>query len=464
MGAEDSSMEMGTRGHVGTEKFQLLPPLNKDEYNALKEDIRERGVLVPIVLDEDGEILDGHHRMAIAKELGIVAPTMIAEALTDAEKRSMARSLNMQRRHLDQKQKRALIADELKEDPSRSNNAIAKLLGVSDMTVNAVRKDLGIRAPIRKGSDGKTYRARKIQKFDTPEISTPFPWYGGKRRVASHVWQGLGVVDNYVEPFAGSLAVLLGRPKQYHAKVPVETVNDADGFIANFWRATAKDPEGVASFADNPVNENDLHARRKWLAARRQSLVEKLEADPEYFDVEIAGYWVWGISCWIASGWPDKEWRKRPHLMTTGQGVIGRKDMKDTFGILHERMKHVRVCCGDWKRVLGSGSLTYGNSKGIFLDPPYDHDVRDDRLYAVDTPGLAKEAREWAIENGEDPSMRIVLAGYVDEHDDEIPSSWSRVFWTANRVHATGKNQVGRNEVNRERECLWMSPACLVVT
>lgn len=42
-----------------------------------------------------------------------------------------------------------------------------------------------------------------------PEIlKAPFPWFGGKSRVAPQVWERFGDVDNYVEPFAGSLAVL----------------------------------------------------------------------------------------------------------------------------------------------------------------------------------------------------------------------------------------------------------------
>lgn len=45
-----------------------------------------------------------------------------------------------------------------------------------------------------------------------PDLRAPFPWFGGKRRVAAQVWEALGAVDNYVEPFAGSLAVLLERP------------------------------------------------------------------------------------------------------------------------------------------------------------------------------------------------------------------------------------------------------------
>ena len=94
-------------------------------------------------------------------------------------------------------------------------------------------------------------------------MKAPFPWFGGKRKVATEVWSALGDVDNYVEPFAGSLAVLLERPTWH--KGSTSTVNDADRFVSNFWRALAADPEGVAAHADWPVNEADLEARHLWL-------------------------------------------------------------------------------------------------------------------------------------------------------------------------------------------------------
>jgi len=43
-------------------------------------------------------------------------------------------------------------------------------------------------------------------------LKAPFPWFGGKSRAAALVWERFGNVRNYVEPFAGSLAVLLARP------------------------------------------------------------------------------------------------------------------------------------------------------------------------------------------------------------------------------------------------------------
>jgi site-specific DNA-adenine methylase len=73
-------------------------------------------------------------------------------------------------------------------------------------------------------------------------LAAPFPYFGGKSLACATVWAAFGEVDNYVEPFAGSAAMLLGAPSGKR----VETINDADGFVANFWRAVAADADAVA--------------------------------------------------------------------------------------------------------------------------------------------------------------------------------------------------------------------------
>lgn len=160
--AVDNSMgklKTGTYGSTGEERYQLLPPLSRDEYAALKADIEKNGVQVPVVIDEEGEVIDGHHRMQIARELGVFCPTIVKEGLSAIEKRRMARTLNMQRRQLSTKQKRLIIAEELTEDPSQSNNSLAKRLGVSDMTVASVRSEYGLHQSVHVGADGKKYAA-----------------------------------------------------------------------------------------------------------------------------------------------------------------------------------------------------------------------------------------------------------------------------------------------------------------
>ena len=262
------------------------------------------------------------------------------------------------------------------------------------------------------------------------ELRAPFPWFGGKSRAAHLVWEALGNVANYVEPFCGSAAVLLARP---HAP-RVETINDADGMVANFWRAVKAAPAEVAHHVDWPVNEADLHARHRWLIGQRESLTERLVADPLWFDARVAGWWCWGACAWIGDGWCSAESRKIPNIDGHGgKGVhaLGGFDPAN-LGALSARLRRVRVACGDWSRVLGGSALrANGGACGVFLDPPY---------------------AEGAMDYAADRALRIVLAGYEGEHP--MPAGWRAVEWTA------GRGFGGAENANRHRERLWLSPHC----
>ncbi len=163
----------------------------------------------------------------------------------------------------------------------------------------------------------------------------PFPWFGGKRRVAPVVWRAFGHnINNYVEPFAGSLAVLLGRPG---GPGKIETVNDRDRYIANFWRAVTLDPDLVAEFADWPVNEADMHARHQWLVEQLPRMREEMHKDPNFYDAQIASWWVWGICQWIGGGWcVEPQNRKHPKLDGIGKGVHGNQAHPALDGPAHE--------------------------------------------------------------------------------------------------------------------------------
>jgi len=92
-------------------EYQLLPPLSEEEYAALKEDIAKRGVLVPVEYDEDGNILDGHHRVKICEELGIKNwPSIVRIGMSEEEKTEHVLALNLDRRHLTREQRRELVA------------------------------------------------------------------------------------------------------------------------------------------------------------------------------------------------------------------------------------------------------------------------------------------------------------------------------------------------------------------
>jgi len=298
------------------------------------------------------------------------------------------------------------------------------------------------------------------------KLQAPFPYFGGKSRIALEVWKRFGDVRNYVEPFFGSGAMLLNRPQPFEG---TETVNDKDGLVANFWRAVRSNPDEVAHYADWPVNENDLHARHVWLVGEKDSLQSRLDGDPDYFDTKIAGWWCWGMCCWIGSGfcsgkgpWQSVEVdgvRQLVHL-GAGRGVNRKRGpLREWMQDLSDRLRCVRVCSGDWSRVCGSSVTHQHGMTAVFLDPPYaDTAKRTSNLYREDSESVAHQAREWAIENGHNPKMRIALCGYESEH--EMPSDWECLAWKT----AGGYGRQGsQGSQNAKRERIWFSPACIKI-
>lgn len=287
-------------------------------------------------------------------------------------------------------------------------------------------------------------------------IKAPFPWFGGKSRVAAAVWQRFGNVPNYVEPFAGSLAVLLGRP---HTP-KIETVNDKDCYLANFWRAVQHDPDAVARWADWPVNEIDVHARHRWLVGQ-DAFRDKMLSDPDYYDVKIAGWWIWGLSAWIGGGWCSSLVNCLPYMRRYGQGIhaLIYRDKTDgtiaplseAFQFLQQRLRFVRVACGDWLRVLGETPTTGNGLTAVFLDPPYDgHESVYSEINTV-----AHDVGVWAKANGDNPMLRIAICGYDGDYELD---GWDCVAWKANGGYSN-QNKESNDNPNRER--IWFSPHCL---
>lgn len=290
------------------------------------------------------------------------------------------------------------------------------------------------------------------------KLRAPFPWFGGKSRVAHLVWDRFGTVRNYVEPFFGSGAVLLARP----GEPSIETVNDADGYLANFWRALAADPDEVARYADWPVNEADLHARHRWLVESAAERVEQVKADPSFYDVKVAGWWVWGQCRGVF-----RAAHQVPNLSgeagAAGRGIHASGLETRSGGLLaymralSDRLRRVRVCCGDFERVLGPAVTTCIGSTAIFLDPPYPEEGRS-ICYSQDGDGVWWRAREWALQNGNDPLLKIALCGY-ELPGAEMPEDWACLAWRASGGY--GRSPRGRANAGRER--IWFSPACQIV-
>jgi len=301
-------------------------------------------------------------------------------------------------------------------------------------------------------------------------LKAPFCYFGGKGSVAHLVWEALGNPSHYIEPFFGSGAVLLARPNDDGC----ETVNDKDGFIANVWRSLQKDPDEVAKWCDWPVNHVDLNCRRKKLIANEARLVENLVADDDFCDPKLAGYWIWAASCWIGSGLTQPD--AIPHISHAGKGVhaqiphIGDSGMgvQEPYNIglykwfrkLSERLRRVRVVCGDWTRVCGGNWQDKMGTCGVYFDAPYTNEGRDSDIYHHDSGSLAPAIIEWSAKRGAMKDYRIVISGY-EEYAPLLKHGWCKSHWSAAGGYGNtgGKQETNQNQ-NRHRETLYFSPNC----
>ncbi len=309
----------------------------------------------------------------------------------------------------------------------------------------------------------------------TATLTAPFPYPGGKSTAAGIVWERLGQVQIYVEPFAGSAAVFLANP---HRPFPVsETLGDLNGHVVNVWRAIREHPDQVALHASGMVSEADLTARHLWLVNQTESMVARLESDPFWCDPLAAGWWIWGLSAWIGGGWctgkgpwqtdgtrivsadPDGPGvrRKVPAVGNAGKGThaVGMRDgaAGRKFVELAERLRHCRVLHSDWKETTLRAITSEKRSPvGVFLDPPYlpRSGMSTDGLYAAGVDTL--DVYEWAATHGDDERFRIVVAGH--DGDWVPPAGWTTERWT--RPNGFGGSKSRGDRV----ECLWASPHC----
>ena len=386
---------------------------------------------------------------------------------------------------------------------------------------------------------------------NTP-LTAAFPYPGGKRGAAAKVWERFGVVENYIEPFAGSLAVLLANP---NGAAQREIVGDLDGMVTNAWRAIRHAPEETAWWACYPSSHLDLIARKAWLLKELPQLVESLVGDPFYYDSQLAGWWLWCVSNSIdlkigegdesaipfvgaqqagkgvsaqrnmdtsiphvkdsggqgvqaqrkdtATSRPHVEYgasgqgvqmqrkvdKRIPHLERDGSGVgvqIQRRDMgrqypntpnttvapeieqirlpneqavKVWLQRLSERLARVYLLCNSWEGTISKHMVKCRNAKGvtgIFLDPPYNTQGRQDGIYSFDSLSVADDVFKKAMAISEDygDNVRIAFCGYINDYPD-MPSEWERVIWR------TAQSRGGKVDKAHDRtECIWFSPSC----
>lgn len=282
-----------------------------------------------------------------------------------------------------------------------------------------------------------------------------FPYFGGKSRIADVIWNHLGNVQSYVEPFFGSGAVLAARP---HRGPHVDLVGDLNGWLVNAWRSIQRDPTAVMHhLRELSYSEADLRDAKKLVYSK--DLSERLE-DLRWFDPEIGAYWLAIMSGLVGTDGANNSKAGSLHTSNLGQGVYRPSFSAADLRAWSVRMQRARILQGPWERCVSSRSrmcidATQGPT-GIYLDPPYADG--DNTTYGEEhTQAPALASAQWAIEHGDDPQYRIIYSGY--EGTVSFPDSWRVVEWKT--VGGYGNAGNGNGAKNKSRERLWLSPHCL---
>lgn len=314
----------------------------------------------------------------------------------------------------------------------------------------------------------------------TEQLFAPFTYFGGKRKIVDDVWARFGKVPNYIEPFAGGLAVLLGRPVDDLAELDryYERACDANYFLLNFWRAAKyASVHKFYEYYDFPGSEPEVLARRRTLIRRMARLQDTLKSNMKAYDVEMAANWLYIVRNWIGGGADDPAADPEEKMVTPKPPQIIGDSLKTHMKLLKARTRNVQFFDGHWRRPLESPSQTTNlGVTAVFLDPPYlgteyvygiseeevangDKDVfaelpNADRLCKEVTDGVAVEARDWAIEHGKDEQFRIAYCGYEGQgHDKYFDEAGG---WTK----SPGPPRTGRSKKGSV-EIVWYSPGCL---
>lgn len=248
-------------------------------------------------------------------------------------------------------------------------------------------------------------------------MKPPIPYFGSKGTTADRIVALFPDHAHYVEPFCGSLAVLLAKPPSAH-----ETVNDLDGALVTFWRVLRDNPDDLAR-----VCAMTPHSRTEQALSYEQAGLPDLELARRVWVQLTQGRnatrrasgtgWRYQISTAVGKSVPD-------YLATYVDRILPTA----------ERLRHVTLECRPALDVIQK----YGRDPDVLLycDPPYVASTRTwGSNYAVEMRD-DEEHRLLSIALAECRAT-VVLSGYHSALYDRLYAGWHVTEISAHTGQAT---------------------------
>lgn len=263
---------------------------------------------------------------------------------------------------------------------------------------------------------------------------SPIPWYGGKSTHLKWLLPLLPECKHYVEPYSGSAVVLLNRDPS-----PIETINDINGEVVNFFRILRDRPEeligaiqltpfsreefALARFADD--HPDDLERARRFCVLCQQS------------------YGAVGLQATICH-WSTSITYSQRHIAQNVAKILSKNEALDYTA---RRLLNVQIENRPAIEIIKK----YDTHDTLFYcDPPYIHATRYMRHHYVDEMGDAEHIELADLLNR--VKGKVALSGYENElYDDLYPAPKWRKYMAEERVTAAANNR------SKRREILWMN-------
>ena len=258
-----------------------------------------------------------------------------------------------------------------------------------------------------------------------------FGWYGGKFSHLEWLLPLLPQSHHYCEPYAGSAAVLLNRMPS-----PVETYNDIDGEVVNFFRFLRDDPERLArAIALTPFSREEFHAavtrsgvQASQLERARRFYVRARQARTGLAQTATLGRWA---NC-------------RNTTRAGMSGVISRWfGGIEALAEIGERLLRVQI---ENRPAIDVIRLYDGPQTLFYCDPPYLHETRGDSKaygFEMDEDAHRELAATLCRVKG-----RAAVSGYRCDLMDRLYRGWRRFDALKKHCHSIKKIR---------QECVWMS-------
>jgi DNA adenine methylase len=264
--------------------------------------------------------------------------------------------------------------------------------------------------------------------------TSPLQYYGGKAQLAKWIISHLPQATHYIEPYCGSAAVFFAKERH-----PIETINDLDGLLVNFYRHLAdpkKFPELKEMIEATPYSRAEFN--------RAKAILDDADEDP------LGRAWAYFIANMQSLNGNMSTWGYTRNTVRCGlpKRVRSYWAHVEVLEYAHTRLRTVQLECADALDVI----KRYDSEASLFyLDPPYLHRTRVVRdCYAYETD---EEHHRRLMETLRGIKGKAVLSGY----DHEMYRCLEQNGWERHEkvvpAHAAVRNSSVRT---RRTEVLWV--------